>query len=264
MKVILHQGPTVPSGPFCSLSFFWRPFLLSSKRHTVHMCHHSFPAGDITYKLAGHLATMLSSSSSSIYSISLCLALFRCVSWPQSTLLQNPLLQRRSPMSLTQTHMCTLTIGLVWQPMCHPLISLHQRPFKNATPITLQPIQHTVTSTPRRALFHERSSRTQCMMHLRQESHWNHLRACFIHGWTIPIATRGLRWLQPRFFGATTQLESSLFSFMLGLPICNKLGSYDIYAPTWRRVRLCLDIVLDIVFIIRIFYFLLISNWLIL
>ncbi|KAL5126087.1 hypothetical protein HKD37_02G006177 [Glycine soja] len=28
------------------------------------------------------------------------------------------------------------TIGLVWQPVRHPLIGLHQRPFKNATPST--------------------------------------------------------------------------------------------------------------------------------
>ena len=26
-KVVLHQGPTVPSGPFCSLPIFQRPFL---------------------------------------------------------------------------------------------------------------------------------------------------------------------------------------------------------------------------------------------
>lgn len=43
------------------------------------------------------------------------------------------------------------------------------------------------------------------------------LRACFIHRWTIPIATKGLRWLQSRFFGTITRLKSSLFSFMLGL-----------------------------------------------
>jgi len=59
-------------------------------------------------------------------------------------------------------------------------------------------------------------------------------------------------------------MTQSTFSFYWVYHISNKLGSCHKYAIAWGSVRFCLNIIPKIIFIIGIFYFLLISNWLIL
>lgn len=55
--------------------------------------------------------------------------------------------------------------------------------------------------------------------------------------------------IKPCLFGATTWLELP-FVFYRVYQICDKLGSYHIYAPAWGSVTLRVDIIPDIVFII--------------
>ena len=124
------------------------------------------------------------------------------------------------------------TVGLVWQPVRHPLIGLHQQPFKNVTPSTCIANSTHCHNDPSQCPFSVREVHVDnawCISDKRDIGIASFcLKVCFIHGWT-PVTTTGLHWLQPRFFNATTRLELSFFHFCWVYLICGKLGSYDIY-----------------------------------
>lgn len=108
------------------------------------------------------------------------------------------------------------------QLVCCPLVSLRQQPFQNpmSSPCTTKSTHHCREVYPHDSwrILDEHHTGTTSFRH----------RACCIHNWT-PIVTTSHCWLSSRFFGAATQLELSLFSFLLVLPHCNKLGSFDIF-----------------------------------
>ena len=103
-----------------------------------------------------------------------------------------------------------------------------------------QPTQNTTACSPTQGprIW---SSHTRCVTHLIRASRWSpsSLRA-FV----------GCTRLEPPLVSEFTTFVTSLVDIT--------------HMLLWGSVRLCLDIIQNIVFIIRIFYFLLISNWLIL
>lgn len=122
---------------------------------------------------------------------------------------------------------CSALVGKTFQCL---FVEAHLWPL---SPITIQLCsQHTAARTPTQGPFPALQVHAHYpfwhVMHLRQALHWSSLPLpqdvpwwtfqIFIHGWAVPVATAGLRWLPLSHVDPAQPDDWNRLSFLLGLP----------------------------------------------